>query len=242
MQLNEGSFNSKEVISSEQINLSHSVFQSILPGNGMYVSFPMFFEAGVGLGWFVAPYRGHKVVFHNGELDGITNVVFLLPDDNIGFSILSNMQSTFQPFVLSFYIIDLLLGLPPQVPDWNAFYGNIANNINKQNDEALQQRNSNRVPNTIPSHPMGAYAGNYSNVIYGYMIIEDDLTSPGNLTMVYHIFGTDPISLLHWHFDVFLLADNWFVVFQTDQETGKIISLGVNFEPTITEDIIFDKN
>ena len=65
-----------------------------------------------GMGLFVTTYRGHKYVDHGGNLDGYSLLLSFMPDDNIGAVILLNMDGSSLREVLSFNIMDRLLGLP----------------------------------------------------------------------------------------------------------------------------------
>jgi CubicO group peptidase (beta-lactamase class C family) len=52
---------------------------------------------GYGLGWFIGEWRGHRMLFHGGNVDGFNAMVALLPDQNIGFAILTNVFSSLLP-------------------------------------------------------------------------------------------------------------------------------------------------
>jgi CubicO group peptidase (beta-lactamase class C family) len=45
---------------------------------------------GYALGWFVADFVGHPVLWHNGSIDGFYAMVMFLPAENIGVAVLSN--------------------------------------------------------------------------------------------------------------------------------------------------------
>lgn len=47
-----------------------------------------------GLGWMLHKWKGHRVVQHNGSIDGFGAALGLLPDDNIGFVLLTNVTAT----------------------------------------------------------------------------------------------------------------------------------------------------
>jgi len=73
-----------------------------------------------GLGWFTASYRGHAAVFHGGGLNGQRSAVGLLPDQNLGVVILSNMQDTEIALALMYQVFDLFLNVEPR--NWSAEY------------------------------------------------------------------------------------------------------------------------
>ena len=47
-----------------------------------------------GLGWFLRQWNGHKVVEHGGNIDGFNAQVALLPDQKLGFALLTNVTAS----------------------------------------------------------------------------------------------------------------------------------------------------
>ncbi|MGH9764280.1 MAG: serine hydrolase domain-containing protein, partial [Blastocatellia bacterium] len=47
-----------------------------------------------GFGWVLASWRGHKTIWHNGGIDGFHSLVDMIPDEHLGFVILSNDQGS----------------------------------------------------------------------------------------------------------------------------------------------------
>lgn len=47
-----------------------------------------------GLGWFLRDWRGHKVVEHGGNIDGFNAQVALMPDQKLGFVLLTNVSAS----------------------------------------------------------------------------------------------------------------------------------------------------
>jgi CubicO group peptidase (beta-lactamase class C family) len=70
-----------------------------------------------GLGWFVAEYRGLRLVMHGGGINGQRSAVGLLPDERIGVVVLSNMQDTEIALALMYQALDAALGAEPR--DWS---------------------------------------------------------------------------------------------------------------------------
>lgn len=46
------------------------------------------------LGWFVQDYKGKKVIQHGGNIDGFNSMVAFLPDENLGFVMLTNVSGS----------------------------------------------------------------------------------------------------------------------------------------------------
>ncbi|MDH3627275.1 MAG: serine hydrolase [Acidobacteriota bacterium] len=49
---------------------------------------------GYGMGWFVREWNGHKMLEHGGNINGFSAEVGLLPDDDIGFALMTNLTAT----------------------------------------------------------------------------------------------------------------------------------------------------
>ncbi|HZS08654.1 MAG TPA: serine hydrolase [Blastocatellia bacterium] len=47
-----------------------------------------------GLGWFLREWKGHKVVEHGGNIDGFNAQVALMPDEKLGFALLTNVTAS----------------------------------------------------------------------------------------------------------------------------------------------------
>jgi len=82
LMLNDGSINGRRLVSEKsfdelvrkQINISGSI--------------------DYGLGWFLRQWNGHKVVEHGGNIDGFNSQVALMPDQKLGFVLLTNVTAS----------------------------------------------------------------------------------------------------------------------------------------------------
>ena len=63
------------------------------------------------MGWLVYDYRGKKVVAHGGMIDGFRVQITFLPDENLGFAVLSNLHDTRMTLAVTNTLIDLYCGL-----------------------------------------------------------------------------------------------------------------------------------
>lgn len=153
LQLGEGKYNDQQVISAAQIknmHLPHMVLGR--PGKGTELGPPSY-----GLGWITYSYKGHRVVEHGGNIDGFSAYVFLMPDDGLGITILTNEDGTGLSTPLSFQAADMFLGLPPT--DWYArMYGDDAGKEKEEDDKPGKPK---PVKGTQPSHDLADYAGEY---------------------------------------------------------------------------------
>jgi len=192
-----------------------------------------------GMGLFVTTYRGHKYVNHGGNLDGYSLLLSFMPEDNIGTVILLNMDGSNLREVLSYNIMDRLLGLAPV--DWNKRQLERYAAFKKADEDARTKNYVPRREETQFSHPIDEYIGEYSNPAYGSFFIEQ--AGDNKLTVTFHTMKS---TAEHWHYDVWRVPHNPLdlmseteVMFNTDWE-GNIATLSSSMEPSV-KDIVFTK-
>jgi len=147
-----------------------------------------------GLGWFVESYRGHERVYHGGNIDGFSALVSLLPRDKLGMVVLTNLNGTSLPGIVSLYATDLLLGLDPV-----DFHGRARVQF-KAAQEARGKRDKekeSRCMDTKPAHKLEEYVGEYEHPAYGVIKVDRD---GKKLRIKYNFLDSE---LEHWHYEVF---------------------------------------
>lgn len=90
MQLNNGMYNNKQVISAGAIAETwkpHSIL-----GNGGHPFNRAHFSL-YGLGWFLQEYSGRKIVSHTGGVNGYLTSVALVPEEKLGIVVLTNTDA-----------------------------------------------------------------------------------------------------------------------------------------------------
>lgn len=65
-----------------------------------------------GLGWFLRDWNGHKVVEHGGNVDGFNAEVALMPDQKLGFVLLTNVSASSLGEVAQSVVWNNLVGTP----------------------------------------------------------------------------------------------------------------------------------
>lgn len=63
-----------------------------------------------GLAWFVHNYAGHKVAMHTGSINGMSAIIGLIPEENIGVYVFINSDHIEYRHALMYKVFDLLLG------------------------------------------------------------------------------------------------------------------------------------
>lgn len=154
-------------------------------------TFPESTRFGYGMGWLIGQYRGHRIVEHNGGVDGFLADCMLLPDDGIGVVVLTNCWSGLGPTV-AYRAFDELLGLEPI--DWT---GRLKERFDVLLSGEQPTIDRPRVADAPLLRKPEEYAGTYEHPGYGSLEIaaDGDRLVPS--------FGTLDLSLEHRHYDVF---------------------------------------
>ena len=168
-----------------------------------------------GMGWVLLDYRGRKIAWHNGGIDGFLSEMWVVPEEKLGVMVLTNgsPHALGQPLVMS--IIDRFLGAPEKDRSAEAL---------KQYQQQLtalegerKRIESQRVMGTQPSLPLERYQGTYVDPMYGDFTV---WLEGGRLLARYQGFQG---PLEHWHFNTFrvswgqsLAGGSVFVTFQID--------------------------
>lgn len=155
--------------------------------------------SGVAMGWFTYDFLGKKVVDHSGGLDGMLSFTVLVPEENLGFVILTNGETPVFRIMMN-KIRDILLDAPDR--DWNAeAKAQVARNRERA-AETLKRVDAARIPNTRPSLGLESYGGTYSDSLYGDISISEE---NGRLVMRFLPSPRFVADLEHWHYDTFVI-------------------------------------
>lgn len=160
---------------------------------------PIFYS--YGLGWFMRDYRGRKLIFHSGGVDGMTALAAMIPEERLGIVVLANQQ---EPIVgpVVYHILDSYLQLPPS--DWFSAYLERRKDWNDRRKQAEATVEDARVGGTKSSLPLDHYVGTYHDVMYGDITIG---LESGNLVLRFSQTPAFTADLEHWHYDTFRI--NW---------------------------------
>jgi len=157
-----------------------------------------------GLGWFQEDYRGKMVQFHTGSLDGAVAILGLLPSSHFGIYIFGNLDHTELRHALMYKAMDLW-AFPDANRDWSTEMYAMYKRIREEGRTREKEKEARRVTGTLPSVPLAAYTGNYTNEIYGNatVVLSGDSLSirfPNNIRM----------ALQHWNYDTFIGIYDYF--------------------------------
>ena len=150
-----------------------------------------------GLGWFIRDYRGRKVVFHSGGVDGMTAIAAFVPEEQLGVVALSNQETPLPASIFSI-VLDRFFGEPKT--DWFAAYQAFQKKNREKNQATREEIEKARVKGTSPSLPLQDYAGKFRDILYGDagVTLENDL-----LVLRFDHSPCFTGDLEHWHYDTF---------------------------------------
>ncbi|HEX6199875.1 MAG TPA: serine hydrolase [Thermoanaerobaculia bacterium] len=198
MLLAEGRWEGAQVLAEETVaELLHP--QTVLRRDGFYpvarLTDPHWIT--YGLGWFQQDYRGRMVHFHTGSIDGMSAIVGLVPEAELGIAVLANLDHAELRHALLWRAIDTFTGAD-EARDWSAevkeLYDGLEDEAETRESEALAER----VGETEPSLPAAGYAGAYAHPLYDEVEVREE---DGRLRLLAGPRRT--ADLEHWHYDTF---------------------------------------
>jgi CubicO group peptidase (beta-lactamase class C family) len=148
-----------------------------------------------GLGWCLHDYKGRGVVWHGGNIDGMSALVGMLPEENTGIVILSNLDGNDLTYALMYRVFDAYLKQPPT--DWSAIYLKSDREARDQAKEERKKKEAQRIAGTSPALPLEKYAGTYTDTLNGDASVRRE---PSGLVLQY---GTLVADLAHWQYETF---------------------------------------
>lgn len=224
LQLGNGTFDGKKLVSSGVINETHTP-QTIIRREGAYTFlYPDAHFFSYGMGWFLSDFGGKLLVEHGGAIDGMRGTVAMLPEKNVGVVILTNMNGSLLPQFMAYRVLDEYLDREPR--DWPAEGLKKFKPLEAQAEAAQEKAAAERVMNTKPSLDLADYAGKYTSEMYGDAEIKLD---DGKLVAQ---FGPYYIGdLEHWNYDTFQVTWRDRVIGKglmtfTLNAKGKVVSTG----------------
>lgn len=159
--LTDGAPDGRRLVDEAAVRLLRTPQTATATATGEAAAFPEIGETRYGLGFYVTTYRGRRLVYHPGVIDGYSGMISFMPDDGLGMIVLSNLSGRNPvPTVVTYTVYDRLLGLSP-LPWMERF---------RARDAAeRKERPADRpiVPAGPPPRPIAAYTGVFDNPAYG---------------------------------------------------------------------------
>ena len=195
LQLGEGVYKGQRLISSGGAKEMHTA-QTVIrmdPPWTLFYSDAHFLN--YGLGWFLHDHRGRKVVEHGGNIDGMSALVSMIPEEKLGMVILTNLNGTPLPSAIANRVYDSYLGVQPR--DYSAELLKTFKAVLEQANQAQKKIEDSRIKGTSPSLTLDKYAGAYKDEMYGDARVT---LENGKLVLTTLGFVGD---LDHWNYDTF---------------------------------------
>jgi CubicO group peptidase (beta-lactamase class C family) len=126
---------------------------------------------GYGMGLFVADYNGRELFWHTGGAAGMVSVLAFVPEERLGIAIITNNDNQNLYGALRTQILDCYLGVPYRNRSKEFLKG-----FSRTMDDTLKTIHGwqARAKGALPSFPLVAYAGQYTNELYGSLDISVD--------------------------------------------------------------------
>jgi len=189
LQLGSGTFEGKEFWSEgvqREMHSPHTITGRLRTGLSHFGLY--------GLGWALQDYRGRYVASHGGGIDGMNALVALLPEENLGLVMLSNVGRNPIMSRLMYRIFDAYLGVPEE--EWR----DVGEPEPPSAEEAERPRPERPEPpeGTMPSLPLERYEGNYTSQMCGDVKVE---LRDGKLFLSFQAYPSAVLE--HRHLDTF---------------------------------------
>jgi CubicO group peptidase (beta-lactamase class C family) len=234
LNLNDGVFAEKQIITKESLAMIHSPQITFAPyyDVGMGPEGAVYSFVSYGLGWIIGTYYDQIVLEHSGAIDGFSSKMTLLPSLNAGIVVLTNNQNSGDTFcnTVNAHITSVLMGREPfDLSSW------FTEAINKQTNSNVTKKKEEKLKITS-LRTLDEYAGAYENEGYGTIVITKD---KGELQINYYRYHAT-MELLNY--EVFKTVGgiiNRKVIFNSDSK-GNISNLAIQWDRSVNP-IIFNK-
>lgn len=160
--LNDGVYHGDTVIPTRHIKRAHQVYTS-LPVSSRDMEMGTNFK-GYGQGWFLMDYYGLRVAHHGGGLPGYISKICLVPNEDLGFIILTNGESNL-PSALMYKILDMYLGREEK--DWSSIMRQGYVRYYEQLDAERAARKEKRNAELKADIGLEELQGSYEDKMYG---------------------------------------------------------------------------
>ena len=192
-QLGDGTVNGKRLLSQQRMAEMHAP-QTIIGSSPS--DYPGRITCCYGLGWRSCMYRGKKLLYHSGAIDGFTTALYLVPDLQLAVVANVNMTNCLLAEAAAGAVIDHYLG---GQEDCFAWHRTLNREMFAQLRAYAASMRGTPVAGTTPTHTPAEFAGRYTAPGYNDLVIT---AADGALALDFNGFHS-PLS--HFHYDVFQL-------------------------------------
>ncbi|MEO0570625.1 MAG: serine hydrolase [Bacteroidota bacterium] len=155
-----------------------------------------------GLGWFQHDYRGEKLDFHTGSLQGVIALAGVMHSKNTAVYVFGNMDHAELRHAILYQTMDLF-AFNDLTTNWHPKVFELYKAIAKEGKDRLKKRAAERKGDTAPSLNLEAYTGNYHHPLCGEVMIEIE-----DQTLLLNFNTFEMIKASHWHYNTFMTVPN----------------------------------
>lgn len=202
--MNAGKYNGNQVLPADVLTATIQPSIPLPNSSGAALGYWELLDANYGMGRFTASYRGKLLTYHGGDLRGFHSQVSFLPNDGIGVIVaVIGDQAAATPDIVSYNVYERLLGMSQTPWSQRLLERRLANK--KADTQTRSKYGVDRVPNTVASHPLTAYTGEFTNPAFGSVTID---LKGNQLQFNFHHFHF-PLERYHYdRFDTFYDAED----------------------------------
>lgn len=191
MQLAGGTFGGARLVSAANLDVTKTPHISM---GGVGDSLTHF--VAYGLGWVVQDYRGRRVAWHNGGIDGMLSEMWTVPEERLGVIVLTNSSPHVAgPTIVRDILDRFLIGKPAK--DYLAESVTLMQRMSLGAAAQAKAAEAARLKDTRPSLPLDRYVGTYTDSLYG----DVGIVKQGDALAFTWQSMTQPLT--HWHLDQF---------------------------------------
>lgn len=169
MLLADGKYDGKPVLDSKVVNAMMTPHMLIQAGTGVGDEIRTWMPGGTfytyGLGLFVQDDRGHEIVWHAGDIDGMASAVVLVPDAQLGIAVMENMDHADARFAIVARVLQAMLDLPQH--DLEPALLAAVHKDEAEGASMDRKLTATRVPGSKPPLPLADYVGTYADKLDG---------------------------------------------------------------------------
>jgi hypothetical protein len=162
LQAYQGSIDNKMYFSQKQADEMATPNTNFLVSKRSRSFYPSTHFKAYGLGWSLMDYHGRMVMSHSGGYDGVITFTCVIPEEKIGFVILTNMNSSLYN-ALSYKILDFLLS--NDTTNWSQKFLPYQKEDNKREEIVA-------IGKPLQTLNLKSYCGKYHSQVYGDVLVK----------------------------------------------------------------------
>ena len=196
--VNDGIFKSKSILSK---NTFSYIFKPhiLIPSSSFYPTQKLTKPNWIsyGLGWFQHDYKGMKLDFHTGSIEGLIAIAGIIHDKDIAVYVFANMDHAELRHAIMYKAFDLF-AFNDNSLNWNKEVFSLYKELRNEEILANDKQKEDRVPNTKHTFGLEKYTGDYKHEMLGNIYVR---VVNNNLELNCNNFIK--LNASHWHYDTF---------------------------------------